>query len=67
MSNRRMTKAQKAWCAEYERQSGFEPMMDDFLIGNVSFVDAADKSVRWFEDWASDTHLNIGKNIPGAI
>jgi len=63
---RRMTKAQKAWCDNYRQQTDFEPLMDDFLHGNEPFEHAARKSVRWFEDWASDAHLNVGRNIPGA-
>jgi hypothetical protein len=62
---RRMTKQQRAWCREYERQTTFEPCMDDFLCGSESFADAALWNVRWFEDWSSDAHLNIGRNIPG--
>lgn len=62
----RMTKEQRAWCKNYERETGFDPLMDDFLYGNESFVEGALKSVRWFEDWSSDAHLNIGRNIPGA-
>lgn len=62
----RMTKEQRAWCKEYQRQTGFEPLMDDFLAGNESFLAGARTSVRWFEDWSSDAHLNIGRNIPGA-
>lgn len=61
----RMTKEQRAWCKNYERETTFEPLMDDFLYGNESFVDAAKQSNSWFEQWASDAHLNITRNIPG--
>lgn len=63
--SKRMNKAQRAWCKEYESQTGFEPLMDDFRAGNVSFKDAAHKSNRWFESWASDAYLNISRHIPG--
>ena len=62
----RMTKEQREWCKNYERETGFEPLMDDFIYGNEPFVVAAKNSVRWFEDWSCDAHLNIDRNIPGA-
>lgn len=62
----RMNAAQRAWCKNYQEVTGFEPLMDDFLYGNETFVQAARLSVRWFEDWSSDAHLNVGRNIPGA-
>ena len=65
MSKRRLTKKQAAWCKNYQEQTDFEPLMDDYLFGNETFVHAAHKSCRWFEDWASDTHLNISRGIPG--
>ena len=61
----RMTKEQRAWAKLYREQTTFAPMLDDFLAGNESFVDAARKSNRWFEDWANDAHLNISRHIPG--
>lgn len=60
-----MTKEQREWCKEYKRQTTFEPLMDDFLYGNESFVQGAKLSIRWFEDWSSDAFLNISRNIPG--
>jgi hypothetical protein len=61
---RRFTKEQRKWCENYEKETGFEPLMDDYLYGNERFFSAAIKSVRWFEEWASDAHLNIGRGIP---
>ena len=61
---RKLTPKQRAWCKHYEQHTTFEPMMDDFLAGNESFVAAAKASVRWFEDWSSDAHLAV-MNIPG--
>ena len=61
----RMTAEQRAWCKLYEDETTFEPLMDDFLYGNESFFDAARNSARWFEDWASNSHLNITQKIPG--
>lgn len=62
----RMTKEQREWCKLYKKETGFEPLMDDFLYGNESFVASAKLSVRWFEDWWSDAHLHISRRIPGA-
>ena len=60
-----MTAEQKAWCKLYEQQTTFEPLMDDFLAGNETFVAAAKKSNYWFESWSSDAHLAISRHIPG--
>lgn len=61
----KMTPEQRAWCKLYREQTTFEPLMDDFLYGNESFLDAARTSNRWFEDWSSDAYLNISRHIPG--
>lgn len=63
-SNIRMTKEQREWCKEYQRWTDFEPLMDDFLAGNETFVQAAKKSTRWFEDWSSEAFLNVSRHIP---
>ena len=59
-----MTPEQRAWCKHYQQQTTFEPLMDNFLEGNESFLEAAKGSVRWFEDWSNDAHLSV-MNIPG--
>lgn len=55
---------QRIWCREYERHTTFEPLMDDYDAGNESFVEAAKKSIQWFNDWALETARAI-ENIPG--
>lgn len=62
---RRMTKEQRAWCKEYELTTTFEVLMDDFHAGNETFVEAAKKSVNWFESWSSDAFLTVSTHIPG--
>ena len=62
-----MTKEQRSWCRMYKKETGFEALMDDFLEGNETFLVAARNSNRWFEDWASDAHLNISRAIPGEL
>ena len=62
---KRMTAAQRAWCQNYFRETDFEAMMDNFLSGDETFQASARKSVRWFEQWSTDAHLNISRNIPG--
>ncbi len=64
MTEPRFTPEQKEWCDNYEARTGFEPLMDDYVAGNESFIAAAKRSVRWFEDHASDAMRRIG-NIPG--
>ena len=59
-----MTSEQIAWCKNYRRETGFEALMDDFLAGKKTFISAAKQSVRWFEDWSSDTMRRID-SIPG--
>lgn len=63
---KRMTKEQREWCRKYQRETGFEPLMGDFEAGNENFKFCANKSVKWFEDWSNDAHLNISRHIPGA-
>lgn len=58
------TPEQKKWYDNYEASTGLEPLMDDYIAGNESFVTAAKRSVRWFEDYASDAMREIG-DIPG--
>ena len=66
MSKRRFTKQQREWCKNYQRETDFEPLMHDFLAGNETFVLAARKHCRWFEQWPSDAYLNVSRHIPGA-
>ena len=60
----RFTKVQREWAKNYESVTTFEPLLDDFLYGNESFVEAAKKSIRWFEDWSHESMLRIDQ-IPG--
>ena len=62
---RALTKKQRAWAKLYELETGFEALLDDFLDGTETFLEAARKSNCWFEDWANDAHLNISRSIPG--
>ena len=64
MAKVRMTKKQRAWAKLYKRETGFEALLDDFLDGTTTFLEAAQKINRWFEDWANDAHLNISRYIP---
>lgn len=58
--------AQRAWCEHYERETDFEPQMDDYIAGNVSFVDAASAAVTWFEQHSTDQFLRMtAHHIPG--
>lgn len=59
-----MSKARKAWCAEYERATSWEPLMDDYLAGNESFMEAANHSIQWFRDWAQETSSTIERGLP---
>jgi len=62
---RKFNRRQKSWVTLYQNETGFDAMMDDFLAGNETFLIAAKKSVRWFEDWSSDAYLNISRQYPG--
>ena len=59
-----LTPKQRSWCRRYEQQTTFEPLMDDFLAGNESFLEAARNSVWWFTEWSNEAHCKI-RNIPG--
>lgn len=61
----RYTPEQQAWCVLYEGRTGFDPMMDNFEAGNETFYQAAQKSVRWFEDHAADALNAISREVPG--
>ncbi len=61
------TKAQREWCERYEQETTFEPLMCDFEAGNVSFIQAAKESTRWFENWSGDALLRGCGDIPGLI
>lgn len=62
---RKYTDDQREWCQQYEHQTTFEPLMCDYEAGNESFIEAAQKSVHWFESWSSDAYLRISERIPG--
>lgn len=60
------TAEQKAWCQNYHASTTFEPMMDDYEAGNVTFVKAAQDSIDWFESWAIEARQKAeGDGIPG--
>jgi hypothetical protein len=61
------TQAQREWCQRYERETTFEPLMCDFEAGNISFLEAAKESRKWFEDWSNDAYLRGCDNIPGEM
>ena len=56
---RKLNRKQSKWCKEYEGSTTFEPLMDDYLEGNKTFVQCAKDSVQWFEDWSADAFLGI--------
>lgn len=62
------TEDQREWCERYEQETGFDPhAMGDYEAGNLTFIQAAQNSIQWFEDWSSDAHLRITKGgIPGS-
>lgn len=61
------TPEQWEWCIKYQRETGFDPMMEDFEAGNKTFVEAAQFACTWYEDHSSDAHLRITRGIPGEL
>lgn len=61
MAERTLTPQQREWCKKYKEETTFDPLIDDFLAGEETFKEAAQKSVEWFEDWANDVTLAIGR------
>ena len=59
----RYTKKQREWCDNYQNETTFEPLMDDFEAGNETFQKAAWRSVRWFEDWKTDAFMRCDKDF----
>lgn len=58
---------QREWLNYYEHETGFEPMMGDYEVGNQTFVEAALVNIDWFESWSSDALSHVsGKTIPGS-
>lgn len=58
--------AQRAWCEHYERETDFEPQMDDYIAGNQTFVEAARAAVAWFELHTRDQFQRMSDpTIPG--
>ncbi|EPD40889.1 MULTISPECIES: hypothetical protein [Delftia] len=53
------TPEQKAWCDEYERWTGFVPLMSHFEAGQSTFAACAQGSVRWYEMHTMDMHLKV--------
>lgn len=53
------TTPQWQWCRDYLLETGFEPMMCDFVANTQSFAEAARLSIAWFESWSSDAYLRI--------
>lgn len=64
VARKRLTAEQRKWCKEYERTTGFDAMIDDYVVGNESFVECAKTSVGWFEDWCIEAQQHIPP-IPG--
>lgn len=63
MAKRKFTKKQSEWCKFYQRQTSFEPLMDDYLAGNESFAQAAAGSIEWFSDYANETRRNLERAL----
>ena len=59
------TDEQWAWCMNYENRTGFDPMMDAFEIGEMSFYKAARRAIDWYESHSSDAFLAVSGNVPG--
>jgi hypothetical protein len=56
---------QRAWCEQFERETGFEPMLDDYESGEKSFPEIAKFNIDWFELHSNDVLLRISGEIPG--
>lgn len=55
----RFTSEQLHWCWWYEAETGFEPVMCDFVAGNQSFNDAKWWNIWWFEAWCKETQATV--------
>ena len=60
------SKRQAEWCRHYQHETTFEPLMEDYEAGNETFIEAAKKSIAWFEGWSSDAFLRCTSvAVPG--
>lgn len=60
----RFTSAQLRWCRWYEAETGFEPVMCDFVAGNQSFEEAATWNLWWFKAWTTETLQRLKRGPP---
>lgn len=56
----RLTVAQNQWLSDYYKRTGFEPMhLEEIEDGTMSFSDAAQHNLQWYEDHTSETFIDI--------
>lgn len=63
---KKITPAQRAWLANYETETGFEPMyQEDLDDGAKSFYEVMRLNINWYESHTSDVHLRISAFTEG--
>lgn len=56
----KLTKEQSAWCAQYQRMTGFEPTM---ATDAKTFTDFAKANLNWFIQWAQEQHQILERPV----
>ena len=56
---------QANWCRAYEIETSFEPVMEDYEAGTMTFREAQDWNIAWFKAWAIETHGNLERSVNG--
>ncbi|MEW5512014.1 hypothetical protein ABGT16_05275 [Pseudomonas asiatica] len=68
VTSTKATAEQRAWLQHYENTTGFEAIHQEELdSGEMTFAEVAQQNIDWFEAWSSDAHLQIQRNVPGAL
>jgi hypothetical protein len=56
---------QREWCEKFERETGFEPMLDEYESGEKTFPEIAKFDIEWYESHSSDVFLQVSDDVPG--
>lgn len=66
LNRNKYTNEQWKWCENYQFWTDYEPQMEEFENGSMTFVKAAQFAAAWYESHTSDAYLKLC-NIPGAV
>lgn len=60
-----LSTAQNEWLKSYQSTTGFEPMhLDEIESGEMSFNEAANSNIDWYEAHMHDAFNSISTHVP---